>query len=73
MKQTGVDEVVVLAGSQAKLAEKLGVSAVAVSYWVRRGWVPLRRAQQIETLYGVPRARTMNPRVRELVDSGAGA
>lgn len=70
-KQTGVGEAVAKAGSQAELAAALGVSAPAMSYWVKRGWVPLRRAQQIETLYGVPRARTMSPRVLNLVSSAA--
>ena len=62
-----------VAGSQRALALALGVSEQAVCVWVKQGWVPLRRAQQIEALYGMPRTDTMNPRVRELVGSGVGA
>ena len=64
----GIAEAVCLAGSQEKLAEQLGVTQQAVSKWMRRKWVPLRRAQEIEALLGVPRARLINPRIRDLVD-----
>lgn len=57
-------------GSQEALAQKLGVSQQAVSEWVRRGWVPLKRAVEIEMLLGVPRAQLVNPRVLELIDAG---
>lgn len=40
-----------LVGSQAKLAEALGVEPMAVSHWKNRG-VPLKRAIQIEELTG---------------------
>lgn len=65
---THVDEAVRAAGSQQKLAAELGVSQQMISTWRRRGWVPLKRAQEIETLYGIPRAQLINPRVRDLVD-----
>ncbi|PPE75457.1 hypothetical protein C3942_00750 [Solimonas fluminis] len=38
-----------MVGTQAKMAEDLGVSPMAVSNWVKRG-VPPRRAPQIEAL-----------------------
>ncbi len=69
---SGVAEAVKAAGSQEKLAEKLGVSQQAVSIWLRRGWVPLRRAQEIEALFGVPRGRLINPRIADLVDLEVG-
>lgn len=59
------------AGNQAKLAADLGVTQQAMSMWVRRGWVPLRRAQEIEAITGVPREKLMNPRVRDLVTTEA--
>lgn len=65
---TGVLDAVMAAGSQEKLAEKLGVTQQAVSKWLRRGYVPLKRAPEIEAQYGVPRARLINPRVLDLVD-----
>ena len=65
---SGISDAVRLAGTQDLLAEKLGVSQQAVSIWLRRGWVPLRRAQEIEVLLGVSRARLINPRIADLVD-----
>lgn len=56
------------AGSQQKLAASLGVSQQAISAWLERGWVPLRRAQEIEISFGIPRAKLINPRIADLVD-----
>lgn len=66
-QDAGVAEAIDAAGSQSALAAMLGVSQQAVSSWVRQGWVPLRRAREIEMLYGVPRSALINPRVAELV------
>jgi hypothetical protein len=55
------------AGSQRNLAKALGVTEQAVHNWVAKGWVPLRRSQEIEALYGVPRGLTINPRIKDLV------
>ena len=63
----GIDTAVVLAGSQGKLAQQLGVSQQAVGKWVERGYTPLRREQEIEAVYGVPRAALANPRTMELL------
>ena len=58
-----LDAVIVLATSQEKLGEKLGVSQAAVSKWLKRGYLPMNRAIEVESIYGVPRQKTMNPRV----------
>lgn len=68
---TGIAEVVAIAGGQTELAEKVGVSQQAVSKWLRNGFVPLSRVIEIETQFGVPRARLANPRLTDLVDAGA--
>lgn len=65
--QKGIDTAVELAGSQGKLAQQLGVSQQAVGKWVERGFAPLRRAQEIEAVYGVPRVSLANPRMLELL------
>jgi DNA-binding transcriptional regulator YdaS (Cro superfamily) len=65
---SGVADAVKHTGSQQKLADQLGVSQQVVSQWLRRGWVPLRRAQEIEQITGVGRARLINPRIADLVD-----
>jgi DNA-binding transcriptional regulator YdaS (Cro superfamily) len=51
------------AGSQVKLAQSLKVSPVAVHGWVKRGWVPWRRATEIESIFGVPCSKTMDPKL----------
>jgi DNA-binding transcriptional regulator YdaS (Cro superfamily) len=65
---TGIADALQQAGNQAHLAERLGVSQQAVSIWLRRGWVPVRRALEIEAQFGVPRARLISPRLADLVD-----
>lgn len=60
------------AGSQVKLARLLGVTQQAVSTWVRRGWVPVRRAVEIEHLLGVPRHELVDPRLVDILDTGTG-
>ena len=67
-QKNGVSRAIAVAGSQQKLASILGVSQQAVSAWLDRGWVPLRRAQEIEASLGVPRVTLINPRIADLVD-----
>ena len=64
----GVSQAIQAAGSQRKLADLLGVSQQAISIWLDQGWVPLRRAQEIETSLGIPRSSLINPRIADLVD-----
>jgi DNA-binding transcriptional regulator YdaS (Cro superfamily) len=68
-KQKGIAAAVSAAGSQQKLAEQLGVTQQAIAKWFKQGFVPLRRAQEIEALFGVSRARLINPRLLDLIDA----
>lgn len=61
--RAALEALIVVATSQEKLGEKLGVSQAAVSKWLKRGYLPLNRAIEVEGLFGVPRHNTMNPRV----------
>jgi DNA-binding transcriptional regulator YdaS (Cro superfamily) len=71
---TGIADALTKAGNQEKLADQLGVSQQAVSIWLRRGWVPVRRALEIEAQFGIPRSRLISPRLADLVDlPGEGA
>lgn len=65
---SGIADAINMAGSQAELANTLGVTQQSVSIWLVRGWVPLRRAQEIEAQFGIPRGRLINPRVMALID-----
>jgi len=68
--KTGIEEAVLAAGSQSNLARRLGVSQQFISTCLRRGYVPTRRAVEIEAQFGVPRKRLLNPRLVDLVDLG---
>lgn len=59
---TGVVDVIVAAGGQSALARKVGVSHQAVSRWVKCGWIPVAHIIQVENMFGVPRARLINPK-----------
>ncbi len=64
---TGLGEVILAAGGQGALARRIGVSQPAVSRWVKCGWVPLSHVIKVEELFGVPRARLINPKHLELI------
>lgn len=65
---SGIADALTQAGNQAILAERLGVSQQAISIWLRRGWVPVRRALEIEAQFGIARSRLISPRLADLVD-----
>lgn len=54
---TALREAIAKAGSQAALADKIGVTQQAVSSWVQAGRVPPWQAIVIETVVGTPRWR----------------
>lgn len=66
-QNSGVADAIRAAGGQGSLARKVGVSQQAVSQWVKRGWVPMEHIVEVERLFGVPRARLINPKHLELV------
>ncbi len=66
---TGIERAIVAAGGQRKLADALGVTQQAVSGWLISGYVPLDRAREIETQFGVNRMALINPRIADLVDT----
>lgn len=64
---TGVADAIIAAGGQGALARKLGLSQQAVSRWVKCGWVPVAHIVQVEEMFGVPRAKLINPKHLTLV------
>lgn len=62
-----VFELVLKAGSQAALADQLGISQQAVAKWIKRGYVPTKRVLECEATFGVPRVRLINPRLRDML------
>lgn len=71
--KSGVSLAVELAGTQDALAKQLGVTQQSIHKWVARGYVPMRRAQEIEALLGVPRTTLADPRVVELLSAWGAA
>jgi DNA-binding transcriptional regulator YdaS (Cro superfamily) len=64
---SGIADAILAAGNQSELAEKLGVSQQVVSKWLCRGWVPLKRANEIEAKFNIPRGRLANPKILSLM------
>lgn len=56
------------AGSISALSRKLNVSHQVANRWIKRGYVPLQRARQISTIYGLPMRELVAPALRELID-----
>lgn len=71
MPPNAVKQACAIAGSQVALARELRVSEAAVSGWVRQGWVPLRRAAEIEQRFGVARRKLVSPQLQELLQASA--
>ena len=65
---TGVEDAIRAAGNQASLGNALGVTQQTVSLWLKAGYVPNEHIVAIETLYGVPRAKLINPRLASLIE-----
>lgn len=66
---SGIASAVAAAGTQAQLADRLGVSQQVISKWLRRGWVPLRRANEIEECFAIPRSKLANPRIMSMLSA----
>lgn len=62
-----VDEAIQAAGSQVRLASRLGVTQQCITVWKQRGYVPVNRAIEIEATYGIPRIKLVSPRLRGLL------
>lgn len=69
-EDTGIRRAVQNAGSLAEMARTLGCHQQSVQGWIRQGYVPLRRAQEIEMLFGVPRAELVSAKVRNAMGLG---
>ena len=67
VQRARIRNLVAESGGQQRLAEALGVTQAAVSKWVVQGFVPLHRAVEIESTFGVPRTSLANPRIVQML------
>lgn len=61
-QMSGIREAILLAGSQQKLADTIGVKQQTIQTWLNKGYVPTARVAQIENLFGIARGRLCNPK-----------
>lgn len=69
---SGIEQAVAAAGSERKLAAKLGVTQQSVHEWVVRGYVPPGRVVEIEAEFGIARALLLKPSLANLVETPMG-
>ena len=60
-----IDAVITAAGSQVALAKALGVTQPVIAHWKRKGWMPVARAAQCESLYGISKLALVKADIRE--------
>lgn len=63
---TSLDEAVRKAGSISALARKLDVSHQVANRWCKRGYVPPKRALEIELHFGVPARDLVDPSLLQI-------
>ena len=64
-----IDVAIARGGGIIRFAAALGVTHQAVYEWKRRGYAPADRALVMETLFAVPRADTMEPRLAAVLSA----
>jgi DNA-binding transcriptional regulator YdaS (Cro superfamily) len=62
----GIDRAIASAGSISALARKLGVSHQVANRWQKRGFVPAKRAIEIELHYGIPARDLVHPSLLQI-------
>jgi hypothetical protein len=67
MTSNAIQDAIDAAGDVYKLAADLGVSRQFLLKCRDRGWMPVRRAQEIEDKYGVPRETLIKPELRQFI------
>ena len=67
----GVKMAIEAAGSQKKLAEKLGCTQQFISNCNFRGYFPIKRAIEIEEKLGIDRIKLIDPRIAEALATAA--
>ena len=65
--ESGIEAAIRRAGTQAKLAQLVGVTQQNISVWLRQGYVPLMPALKVEEVTGVSRRRLLRPDIAALV------
>jgi hypothetical protein len=67
-QQSGVEQAISAAGSGAKLAERWGVSPMAITKFKQQGWFPLDRAKIAAEQFNIPLRDLVAPNIRDAMD-----
>ena len=70
--ETGIQCAIREAGGVTRLAALLGVHYQRVQHWAKQGYAPRRFIVEIAAQTGVATRRLLDPRLRDLTDSGMG-
>ena len=65
----GIDRAIMQAGGQRKLAERLGITQQTISYWRKKGGVPINRVAEVEAVTGVERDQLLPAMVLDALTS----
>ena len=63
----GIKQAIAAIGSQAALADALGVTQQNVSAWLRTGFVPVKHIRAVEQATGVHRSILIDPALIDLL------
>lgn len=63
LRRFNIARAIELAGGVKALSVALGVTHQATYLWVRKGYVPMPRAVEIEQRYGVPAMNLIDPQI----------
>lgn len=66
---TGIELAIEAAGNMSKMAADLGITPQAVREMRERGFAPASRVVEINALYGVPREKLIDPKLKGLLDA----
>lgn len=69
LETSGIQRAVDAAGSQAALANQLEVSQQFIHKSVRKGYLPLDRAQAVSAIYGIDLADLVRPDIANAMRS----
>lgn len=63
-----IDQAITRGGGIVRFCKGMNITHQSVYAWRERGWVPPERAIVIESVFGIPREKLMNPALVDLIN-----